>query len=102
MNYSPRYGRFRALLRKIREEAGLNQMGLAEKLQKPQTFVSKIELGERRIDFLETVDFCIACGVSPAAFIERLEKKTPSPQAPQRQKRASPRKMDAEGRVART
>jgi len=102
MNYSPRYGRFRALLRKIREEAGLNQTELAEKLQKPQTFVSKIELGERRIDFLETIDFCNACGVSPAVFIEHLEKKTPAAQASQRQKRASPRKMDNEGRLTRT
>jgi transcriptional regulator with XRE-family HTH domain len=99
MNYSPRYGWFRALLRKIREEAGLNQTMLAKKLHKPQTFVSKSELGERRLDFLETLDFCDACGVSPVVFIERLEKNMSTPQT--RQKRKSPRKMDDEGRLTR-
>jgi transcriptional regulator with XRE-family HTH domain len=100
MNYSPRYGRFRALLRKIREEAGLNQTTLAEKLHKPQTFVSKSELGERRVDFLETLEFCKACGVSPVAFIEQLEKNAPASHE-NREKRKSPRKMDDEGRLTR-
>ena len=68
MNYSPRYGRFRALLRSVREEAGLTQTALAIKLGKPQTFVSKSELGERRTDFLETVDFCAACNLSVGIF----------------------------------
>ena len=98
MNYSPQYGRFRALLRKVREEAGLSQTTLAEKLGKPQTFVSKTELGERRIDFLETVEFCKACNVTVGQFLERLEK---SASAESRAKRQSPRKMDSEGRVKR-
>ena len=98
MNYSPRYGRFRALLRKIREEAGLSQTQLAEKLGKAQTFVSKSELGERRIDFLEVLDFCAACGVPVAQFLERLEKSSPVSQQ-KRPKRRSPRKMDGEGRL---
>ncbi len=96
MNYSPRHGRFRALLRKIREEAGLSQMALAQKLGKPQTFVSKSEIGERRIDFLETIDFCSACGVPLDQFVKRLEKAIPSTE---RVKRRSPRKMDDEGRL---
>lgn len=99
MNYSQRYGRFRVLLRAIREEAGLSQTVLAEKLGKPQTFVSKSEIGERRIDFLETSDFCEACGVSPAEFIERLNRGTPVQNQEGRKKRQSPRKMDAEGRL---
>src|SRR5271170_3097261 len=98
MNYSPRYGRFTALLRKIREEAGLSQTTLADKLDKPQTFVSKSELGERRIDFLETLDYCAACGVPLNQFMERLEKAMPVGQE-KRPKRKSPRKMDSEGRL---
>jgi transcriptional regulator with XRE-family HTH domain len=101
MNYSPRYGRFRALLRKIREEAGLNQIALAEKLRKPQTFVSKSELGERRLDFLETLDFCEACGVSAIEFFQRLEKSVVTTSESKRPKRKSPRKMDTEGRLTR-
>ena len=73
VNYSPRYGQFRALLREIREEAGLTQVELSQKLGKPQSFVSKCELGERRIDFLETVDFCKACGLEVAEFAKRLK-----------------------------
>ena len=96
MDYSPRYGRFRALLRKLREEAGLSQTTLARKLGKPQTFVSKSELGERRIDFLETVDFCAACGVSVEQLATRLEQIEP---VEQRRKRRSPRKMDSQGRL---
>jgi transcriptional regulator with XRE-family HTH domain len=99
MDYSPRYGRFRALLRKIREEAGLSQTALAEKLGKAQTFVSKSEIGERRIDFLETLDFCEACNVSANEFIERLERNKPAETEKPRQKRRSPRKMDNEGRL---
>jgi transcriptional regulator with XRE-family HTH domain len=98
MNYSPRYGRFRALLRKIREEAGLSQVQLAAKLGKPQTFVSKSELGERRIDFLETVEFCRACGLDVAGFAARLAKPAPGREE-KRVKRKSPRSMDREGRL---
>ncbi len=101
MNYSPRYGRFRALLRQIREEAGFNQTALAQKLGKPQTFVSKSELGERRMDFLETLDFCAACGVSPMQFIERLQKGVADGIEKSRKKRQSPRRMDSEGRLTR-
>jgi transcriptional regulator with XRE-family HTH domain len=100
MDYSPRYGHFRVLLRKIREEAGLSQTDLAEKLGKPQTFVSKSELGERRIDFLETFDFCAACGVTVKQFMERLERTAPKQEEKKRQKRRSPRKMDSEGRLS--
>lgn len=70
MDYSPRYGRFRELLREIRMEAGLTQVELAEKLGKPQSYVSKAELGERRLDFIETLDFCRACGVGVEEFSE--------------------------------
>jgi len=99
MNYTPRYGRFRALLRAIREEAALNQTDLAERLGKPQTFVSKSELGERRIDFLETLDFCKACGISIDEFVRRLQKNVPTKSPQKRKKRRSPRSMDAEGRL---
>ncbi len=98
MNYSPRYGLFRLLLRKIREEAGLSQMELSKKLKKPQTFVSKSEIGERRIDFIETLDFCRACGVSMPSFVKRLEEKQTEKAKP-RSKRKSPRKMDGEGKM---
>ncbi len=42
-----------ARLKKARLELSLNQMAVARKLGKPQSFVSKIERGERRIDIIE-------------------------------------------------
>lgn len=71
MDYSPRYDLFRALLREMRNDADLTQVELSDILGKPQSYVSKIELGERRIDFVETIDFCKACGVD----IKKLEKE---------------------------
>jgi hypothetical protein len=92
MEYSPRYGHLRSLLRTIREEAGLSQLDLAERLGKPQSFVCKSELGERRIDFLETLDFCDACGFPVAEFARRLDKVGSGSGAKNSQRRARGRK----------
>lgn len=72
MDYSPRAAQLRGFLRQLRKDAGLTQAELALLLGKPQTFVSKSELGERRLDFLETLDFCQACGLSPTTVVKRL------------------------------
>lgn len=55
--HTTRYKAFLALLRQAREEAGLTQVQVAEKLGRPQTWVSKCELGERRVDFVELEEF---------------------------------------------
>ena len=61
------------LLRKIRVEAGLRQIDLANKLQVPQSMISKYEVGERRIDLLELRDICAALGVPLLEFVEQFE-----------------------------
>lgn len=53
--HSKDYQKFIKLLRKARAEAGLTQKQVADKLNKPQSFVSKSEFGERRVDFVELV-----------------------------------------------
>jgi len=65
--------RFLALLRRLRIDAGLRQADLARKLRQPQSFVSKYESGERRIDVLELREICRVLGVSLAEFVRRLE-----------------------------
>lgn len=65
--------RFLSLLRRTRLEAGLRQADLARRLGKNQSFVSKYESGERRVDVLELRDICAVLGVSLSDFIRRLE-----------------------------
>jgi transcriptional regulator with XRE-family HTH domain len=55
--HSPKYRRFLGRLRAARLAAGLTQTQVAQALGKPISFVSKCELGERRVDFVEAVDF---------------------------------------------
>ncbi len=55
-----RSGAYRLFLRRLREArqaAGLTQVGVAAKLRRPQSFVSKCESGERRIDVVELQEF---------------------------------------------
>jgi len=65
--------RFLSLLRRMRLDAGLRQADLARKLGQPQSFVSKYESGERRIDVLELRQICMVLGVSLSEFVRRLE-----------------------------
>ncbi|MCK6455800.1 MAG: helix-turn-helix domain-containing protein [Phycisphaerae bacterium] len=65
--------RFLALLRRVRMDAGLRQADLARKLRQPQSFVSKYESGERRIDVLELREICRVLGVSLTEFVRRME-----------------------------
>jgi ribosome-binding protein aMBF1 (putative translation factor) len=55
--HSRRYRDFLARLRQARESAGLTQVEAAARLRKPQSFISRCETGERRVDVLEFEDF---------------------------------------------
>ena len=54
---TPAYRRMLALLRSAREEAGLTQAEVARHFERRQSFVSKCETGERRIDPTELRKF---------------------------------------------
>lgn len=71
--HSARLERLQAFLRQVRDEAGLRQVDLADKLGHPQSFVSKYENGDRCLDLLELEDVCEALGVSLAEFVRRYE-----------------------------
>jgi transcriptional regulator with XRE-family HTH domain len=62
------------LLKDHRVKAGLRQIDVAEKLGEPQSFVSKYEIGERRLDLVELVDVCSALGLSLRALVDQFEK----------------------------
>jgi transcriptional regulator with XRE-family HTH domain len=51
--YEEDYKRIIARLRKARIDAGITQMAAAKSLGKPQSYISKIECGERRLDVIE-------------------------------------------------
>jgi transcriptional regulator with XRE-family HTH domain len=55
-----RYRAFLQRLRQARRDAGLSQVEAARLLGHPQQWVSKCELGERRVDFVELDDFARA------------------------------------------
>ena len=60
-------------LRHIRTKAGLSQSDLASKIGKPQSFISKYESGERRLDLPEIRNICNAVNVDLVDFINIFE-----------------------------
>ncbi len=72
--HSHRYRQLRKLLIEARQTAGLTQADLAKRLGKPQSFVSKYERGERRLDVLELIDIATAIGLDIPTFIARLRR----------------------------
>jgi transcriptional regulator with XRE-family HTH domain len=63
----------RQLLRQAREDAELRQIDVAESLGVPQSYVAKVESGERKITFIEVLDLCKAIGLDPQDLIDRLK-----------------------------
>jgi len=72
--HSARYRVFLKVLRESRRATGLSQAQVAERIGETQTFVSKCERGERRIDVIELGTFCRAFGISLKQFVSTLER----------------------------
>ncbi len=77
--YTSDYNAFLALLRAVRQDAGLTQIELAERLQTTQNYVSKSESGERRVDALEWLRWMAACGADPVTFLVRWNRQLDPP-----------------------
>jgi transcriptional regulator with XRE-family HTH domain len=69
--HTRRYRAFLAKLRRAREEAGLTQVQVAKLVGRPQTWVSKCELGERRVDVVELEDLAAVYGKTLEWFSTR-------------------------------
>ena len=64
-----------SLLISLRMDLGMRQVDLAEKLGRPQSFVSKYESGERRLDVLELNEICKALHVSLSEVVIRIDQE---------------------------
>lgn len=70
--HDPRYSLVITKLIQIRDEKKITQVELAKKLLKPQSYISKTELLERRLDVIELLDWLNALESDPSLFFNEL------------------------------
>lgn len=73
--YTREYAVLLRLLREARKAAGLTQVDLAKRLRQSQSFVSKIERGDRRLDVIQLRTLCRLYGLSLPQFVAQLERE---------------------------
>jgi transcriptional regulator with XRE-family HTH domain len=71
--FSRKHQYFLKLLVEARQTAGLTQVSLAKRLGRPQSFVSKYERGERRLDMIEFLEVARALSLDAVRIIHELE-----------------------------
>ena len=71
--FSEEYAVFLRVLRETRTAAGVTQEQLAQRIGNTQSFVSKCERGERRLDLVEVRAFCRAIGIPFTRFVRDFE-----------------------------
>jgi len=71
--YTQQYRRFCALLIQARKAEGLTQVALAARLERPQSFVSKVERGERRLDVIEFLEVARVLRLDVVTFLSKLD-----------------------------
>lgn len=73
--HSAQYRALLARMRAARKARGISQQELARRLGKPQSYVSKAEMGERRLDVVEYLHFMRAIEGQPHALLRDIERK---------------------------
>lgn len=87
--HTPEYAALVALLRDLRLEAGLSQAETAEKVDRPQTWLSALEVGGRGLDILHVRELVAVYGLDFPDFATRLEATIKAqPYRPPRRRRA--------------
>ena len=71
------YKKFCKILIHARKTAGITQRELSAKLSRPQSFVSKYERGERRLDVIEFLEVAKALGRNPHILLRQIKSQTP-------------------------
>ena len=79
--FSREYRLMRQLLRHYREQAGLTQFDVAEAIDETQSYVSKCERGERRLDLIQLRAFCSAIGLELPTFVNAFESALRKPKS---------------------
>jgi transcriptional regulator with XRE-family HTH domain len=73
--YTHEYKIMLRLLKEAREAAGITQVQLAAQLRQSQSFVSKTERGESRLDVVQLRTLCRIFGITLSTFVQRLERE---------------------------
>jgi transcriptional regulator with XRE-family HTH domain len=73
--FTLKHERLRQLLVEARKRADLTQQELAQRLSRPQSFVSKIERGERRLDVIEFFEVVGAIGIDGYTLLRAVNEK---------------------------
>ncbi|MFE8101510.1 helix-turn-helix transcriptional regulator [Brenneria goodwinii] len=73
--YSEEYQSVIKTLRAARIRKGISQQSLAESLGRPQSFIAKVENGERRLDIVEFVHLTRLLSIDPISIIGKLPAK---------------------------
>jgi transcriptional regulator with XRE-family HTH domain len=71
--FSPGYERFRELLIQARKDAGLTQVEVASLLKRPQSYVSKYENSERRLDLIEFLEIADVLRLDAVTVLRDLQ-----------------------------
>lgn len=68
------HDRLRAWLLEARRKSGLTQVQAAKRLRRPQSYVSDVERGQRRIDVVELVRLCRLFQADPCDIVKKLSQ----------------------------
>ncbi|MNG22747.1 Helix-turn-helix domain protein [compost metagenome] len=75
--YRPEHAALLSLLKKYRKEAGLTQVECSTALSRPQSFMSDVESGTRRLDIVQLRDLCKVLRIGLTDLIAEFEKSLP-------------------------
>lgn len=70
--HTPEYAGLIRILVDTRKQAGMTQQDVADRLGKPQSYVAKVEGGERRLDIVELIVLAKAMRAEPSALFGRV------------------------------
>lgn len=77
--HRPEHTTLAALLRDFRLHSGLTQVQVCRALRAPQSFLSDVETGQRRLDLVQLNDLCRALGIPLSRLVRAFEKGVARP-----------------------